>query len=150
MKKFTTYILALVIALQLTAVVNAATTATANTTKTETPENILIAAGPEYPLFTPKPDYLPGPTISTQKQSGAVTKWFTQEVLPGWTATLISFIGLVGFIMLIISGVRYLTAYGDEEAATSAKKMIIYSSLAMLLATSAYAIVSIIIKFSFE
>lgn len=180
MKKFITYILASIIALQLTAAGTAlASTVLSDTAagtalasaalSTDTAEaaatqavareqsKILIAAdpatpatAPEYPLFTPKPSLLPGPTIDTQKESGAITKWFTQEILPKWTIAMISIVGLVGFIMLIIGGVKYLTAYGNEESATSAKKMIILSLVAVLLASSAFAIVSIIVKFSFD
>ena len=66
--------------------------------------------------------------------------------MPRLTVIIVGFVGTSALIMLIVSGVRYLTAYGNDEAATSAKKMIIYSIVGLLLAIFSYAIVSIIIN----
>jgi hypothetical protein len=138
MKKLTTYIIALVIALQLTgASVQFASAKTEPNTETK---NTLI---------TPKPTYLPGPQITTQEKSKGVREWLVTTILPGWTGLLVGFVGITAFLMLIISGVRYMTAYGDEEAAGSAKKMIIFSIVGLLLALFSYTIVRIIVNLKF-
>jgi hypothetical protein len=95
----------------------------------------------------PKPDSLPGPSadIQTSKET-PVTKWVVETILPKWTYGTMQFVMVLAFLMLVISGIRYLTAYGNDEAATSAKKMAIYSLVALLITMFAYTIVSIIVK----
>lgn len=89
-----------------------------------------------------KPEGLPGPTAS--QQAGAIRTWFAESLLPGWATGLIAFVGTAAFAMLIVSGIRYLTAYTNEEAATGAKKQMIYSMVGLLIAIFSYAIVAII------
>jgi|GEM_PF-6812648 len=95
----------------------------------------------------PKPDSLPGPSadIQTSKET-PVTKWIVETILPRWTAGTMQFVMVLAFLMLVISGIRYITAYSNDETATSAKKMAIYSLVALLITMFAYTIVSIIVK----
>lgn len=95
----------------------------------------------------PKPKSLPGPSIETQtsKENGT-TKWVVETVLTRWTAGTIQFVAVLAFLMLVISGVKYLTAYSNDETATSAKKMATYSLVALLITMFAYTIVAIIVK----
>jgi len=95
----------------------------------------------------PKPKYLPGPSIETQtsKENG-VTKWVVETVLTRWVAGTIQFVAVLAFLMLVISGVKYLTAYSNDESATSAKKMATYSLIALFITMIAYAIVTIIVN----
>lgn len=95
-------------------------------------------------LITPKPKYLPGPLSVTQGQAGGVTEWLVETILPRWTTGMVGFIAMLSLLMLIISGIRYLTAYGNDEAAGNAKKMIIYSLAGLLISVFAYTIVAII------
>jgi len=97
-------------------------------------------------LVTPKPDLLPGPLQSTQESAAGVRTWFANKILPAWTQGIVGFVAMIAFAMLIYSGIRYLTAYGNEEAAQSAKKVIIYSLVGLLLALFSYTIVSIIVN----
>lgn len=97
------------------------------------------------PLIIPKPSTLPG----NSTEGTAIRSWFSDSILPKWTQGLIGFTGALAFLMMVISGFRYLTAYGNEESATSAKKMLIYSALGLVLAITSYAIVSIIINIKF-
>lgn len=95
----------------------------------------------------PKPKSLPGPSIETQtSKESPVTKWVVETILPKWTAGTIQFVMALAFLMLVISGVKYLTAYSNDEAATSAKKMATYSLVALLISMFAYTIVAIIVK----
>ncbi|MBT3864503.1 hypothetical protein HOE67_03685 [Candidatus Peregrinibacteria bacterium] len=100
-------------------------------------------------LTTPKPNTLPGPTVNSQETAGKVNEWLAERVLPKWTVGMVAFVAVLSFAMLIVSGVRFLTAYGNEEAATSARKMIIWSLAGLLLALFSYTIVSIITSIQF-
>ena len=154
-KKILTYILVSIISLQFIAGAQLVASATETEAIQEATPKILIAEmadGKEKPtnkLVTPKPSLLPGPTTATQEQSKGVREWLVSTILPRWATMLVGFVGTVAFLMLIISGVRYLTAYGNEEAATSARKMIIYSIIGLLLALFSYTIVKIIINLKF-
>lgn len=93
-------------------------------------------------IIIPPVSGLPGPTAA--QQGSSIRTWFTQTLLPGWAAGLVGFVGAVALIMLVASGIRYLTAYTNEEAATGAKKMMIYSIVGLLLSVFSYTIVAII------
>jgi len=93
-------------------------------------------------IIIPKPNGLPGPTET--QQASDLRGWFTGTLLPGWASGLIGFVGTIAFVMLIVSGIRYLTAYTNEEAATGAKKQMIYSAVGLLIAVFSYTIVAII------
>ncbi len=93
-------------------------------------------------IAIPKIGGLPGP--SSSQQAGSIRTWFAETLLPGWAGGLIGFVGTVALLMLIISGVRYLMAYTNEEAATGAKKNMIYSIIGLLIAVFSYTIVAII------
>lgn len=97
------------------------------------------------PLIIPKPSTLPG----NQSEGTTIRSWVINEILPTWTQGMIGFTAALTFLMMVISGFRYLTSYGNDETATAAKKMLIYSSLGLVLAIFAYAIVSIIINIKF-
>lgn len=93
-------------------------------------------------IIIPRPDGLPGPTAA--QQASSIRGWFAWVLLPGWATGLVGFVGSIAFVMLIVSGIRYLTAYTNEEAATGAKKQMIYSIVGLLLAIFSYTIVAII------
>jgi len=142
-KKLTTILLTLTLALQLVAL-----PISHAETSTDTSEQTLIADATNK-LIIPKPKTLPGPGTDQQEEGGGVKKWFTETILPTWTTGIVGFVATLSFLMLVISGFRYMTAYGNEETAGSAKKMAIYSLLALLLALFSYTIVSIIVNINF-
>jgi len=100
-------------------------------------------------LVTPEIPSLPGAGLARQQDPGGVMKWFVETILANWTIAIISFVGGLAFVMLVVSGIRYLTAYGNEETATSARKMIMYSIAGLVLALFSYTIVKIIINIDF-
>jgi len=50
----------------------------------------------------------------------------------------------MAFLFIIIGGIQILTAYGNDEKITNAKKTIQYAIVGLLIALLSYAIVSII------
>ena len=150
-KKLITITLTTLIALQLIATVNtAANQTTANSTtayaNVDLVSSYLMA---ENKLVIPKPETLPGPS-KTHQEIGGVKVWFTETILTGWAKKTVGFVGMLAFLMLVISGIRYITSYGNEETAGAAKKMVIYSLVALLLALFSYAIVYIIVTLQFQ
>ena len=90
-----------------------------------------------------------GSKISTLKLPGAGIdqgKALANNVLPNVTKTVIAITGGLALLFLIISGIQLLTAFGNEERVTSAKKTLAYSLIGLLIATLSYAIVQIIVS----
>lgn len=61
------------------------------------------------------------------------------------TNVLLFIIGAVAVIMMIIGGLKYVTANGDSNAITSAKNTILYAAIGIGVAIAAYAIVGFVI-----
>lgn len=90
----------------------------------------------------PKPDLLPGPDETTTQLE--VQNYFRNQAIPTFISAILGLISGLALLALIYSGVRFLTAYGEEEAITSAKKIATWSILGFVLALLSYAIVSIV------
>lgn len=90
----------------------------------------------------PQPQTLPGDGVNTKKT-------LTESLLPKYAVGLIGFVSMAALVFLVIAGVRFATAYGNEEAVETAKKQVIYSIVALLIALLSYTIVSIIINLKF-
>jgi hypothetical protein len=55
---------------------------------------------------------------------------------------LLSIVGVLGIIMLVIGGIMYLTAAGDEDRIDTGKKIVKYAIIGITLALAALIIVS--------
>lgn len=87
-----------------------------------------------------------GEQILAQETEGDIGIFFRERV-----ALIINFmLGLVGAIavlMGIISGYMYLTAFGNEERATSAKKTIFYAAIGLALSFGVWTILQLFGEF---
>ncbi len=101
------------------------------------------------PVTTPPPIIPPGvesealiiPHSDDPTDEGA---YFQGTYLPALTSVIIGMAGGLAFLFIVIGGIQLLTAYGDEEKITGAKKTITYAIVGLLIAILSYAIVSII------
>lgn len=84
----------------------------------------------------------------SQVQSGLsnVSGASTGDDLPGIASKVVNvmlfIVGILAVIMIIFSGIRYITAHGDKGQVESAKNTLIYSIVGLVVAIIAYAIVS--------
>lgn len=60
---------------------------------------------------------------------------------------LLSIVGILGIIMLVIGGIMYLTAAGDEDRIETGKKIVTYSIIGIVVALASLVIVSQIAAF---
>jgi heme O synthase-like polyprenyltransferase len=65
-------------------------------------------------------------------------------VYGGVIVFMLEMAGILAVFMIVWSGYKYLTAYGSEEKAASAKKSFIYALLGLAIALSALFIVSLV------
>lgn len=64
------------------------------------------------------------------------------KLIAGTTNLLVSFVGPLAVIVLLVSGFIYVTAGGEDQRQETAKKMILYSVVGLIIIYGAYAIVS--------
>lgn len=69
-----------------------------------------------------------------------------QQTMKQVISTLFVVLGMIAVIMIIIGGIRYATANGDQGAITSAKNTILYSVVGLVVAIMAFAIVNFVIS----
>jgi hypothetical protein len=77
-------------------------------------------------------------------EGGDEEKALTEQLLPGITRTVIAAAGGLALLFIIIGGIQMLTAYGNDEKITAAKKTMTFAVVGLLIAILSYAIVSII------
>lgn len=53
--------------------------------------------------------------------------------------------GLAAVIVIVVSGLRFVTANGDSQKVTSARNGIVYAAIGLIVAIMAYAIVNFIL-----
>lgn len=76
-----------------------------------------------------KPGNLPTPTADAAQ---------LQEIL----TVVFAFIGAIAFLMVVISGLRYVLSGGEPDKIAKAKSALVYSLIGLLVALSAQAIVA--------
>jgi len=97
----------------------------------------------------PKPDLLPGPDEERQKEKGT-RNILIDTILPFYGVGLIGFVGMLSIVFLIVAGVRFATAYGNDEAIQKAKGQAMYALIGLVIAILSYAIVRIITNIKYE
>ncbi len=97
----------------------------------------------------PKPKNLPGPVLEENKPESGRTA-LVDNILPKYTVTLIGFVGAAALLFLVIAGVRFGVAYGNEEAVEKAKNQTIYALVGFVIALLSYTIVTIIVNLEFK
>lgn len=80
--------------------------------------------------------------------SKAIDLQAAQKLLYSFTNFIAGFIGVGAFIMLFYAGYLYVTAAGEEEQTSKAKKIITSAVIGLIIAAAAYGIVVTITSFS--
>lgn len=56
--------------------------------------------------------------------------------------TMLFIVGILSVVMIIFSGIRYVTAHGDKSQVEGAKNTLIYAVVGLIIAIVAYALVN--------
>ena len=87
-----------------------------------------------------------GAVEEIQKGTGQVSSASSGADLPSIAKTVVNtmlfIVGILAVIMIIFSGIRYITAHGDKGQVESAKNTLIYSIVGLVIAIIAYALVT--------
>jgi len=144
MKKIALYILISIAVPYLLGITSAFANSQNNPQFTDT-HNLIAERKYQAPLID-KPDTLPGPDVKDQtgKEIPKTRTILSQILLPKATTGFIGFVSMIAFLMLVISGVRFVVAYGNDEAVGKAKNEAMYAIIGLIIALLAYTIVAII------
>lgn len=84
-----------------------------------------------------------GVCVPTSAGTGLSSKTVS-ETLVTFMKWLLGILNVLGVLAFVISGVQYLTAAGDEDQAKTAKRNIKYAVIGVVVALSAYMIITAI------
>jgi Type IV secretion system pilin len=68
----------------------------------------------------------------------------SSSILNSLVGVIVAIAGLIFFFMLLVGGIRYMTAGGDPKNAESARKIITNALLGLLIVVAAYLITTIL------
>jgi len=68
-----------------------------------------------------------------------------RDILADLLGVVLSALGIIFLVQIVIAGIKWLTAQGEEEKITAAKQQIIHSIIGLVIVVSAYAIVKFVL-----
>lgn len=98
----------------------------------------------------PRPSTLPGPNGDITSSNDTLRKTLVNNVLPKVAVVLIGAVASLSLVFLVISGVRFATAYGNDETVQKAKKQAIYAIVGLIISLMSYTIVTIVSNFKYN
>lgn len=112
---------------------------------------VVNAAAEEFepsfaPTTIPKPDLLPGPDATAD----GARRSLVDTILPYFGVMMVGIVGTVSLLFLLVAGVRFSMAYGNDEAIQKAKDQAMYALIGLVLAILSYAIVRIVTNIRYE
>lgn len=69
-----------------------------------------------------------------------------QQLLPTVLTIVFTTVGAVALMLVVIGGVKYITASGDPQKMAQAKDTIIYSLIGLAIVLAAFSIVTLVMK----
>jgi hypothetical protein len=102
----------------------------------------LPSAFAKQTLTIPDISTLPGPSEAEQEEGSRNV--IVERIIPRGIVAIVGFVGIAALAFLVISGVRFAMAYGNEENIEKAKNQVIYAIVGFLIALLSYTIVSVI------
>ena len=78
----------------------------------------------------------------SQGSGQATTLFGDNSVVNTIINTMLFIVGILSVVMIIFSGIRYVTAHGDKSQVEGAKNTLIYAVVGLIIAIVAYALVN--------
>ena len=100
------------------------------------PVNMVSAASDPYAICTDIPD-----SVACQNKNSSITTYIQSGI-----NILLFVVGAVSVLMIILSGVYYVTSMGDSAKVKKAKDTLLYSVIGLIVAIMAYAIVGFVVS----
>jgi hypothetical protein len=84
--------------------------------------------------------------LTSISPTGLPTPAANQNALENILSIVFGIIGALAFLMIVISGLRYVTSSGDPQRTAKARDGVVYALVGLALALSAEAIVAFVVK----
>ncbi|MBI2638800.1 hypothetical protein HYW83_04395 [Candidatus Peregrinibacteria bacterium] len=95
-------------------------------------------------------ELLPKGVVHEKTSEGLPTGDFKKEIIPQAIKIVLALAGTVSFGVFVYAGVMLIISQGNEEEITKFKNILIWSIIGLIFITTSYAIVSGVMKLSFE
>lgn len=69
-----------------------------------------------------------------------------QEAIPTVLSIVFGTVGAFALLMIVISGLRYITASGDPQKMAQAKNGVIYALIGLAVTITAFSIVTLVVR----
>jgi hypothetical protein len=69
---------------------------------------------------------------------------YKNRLLPSIASVIIAITGGLSLLFAIVSGIQMLTAYGNADQATAARKTLVFALVGLVISSLSYGIVAII------
>jgi ABC-type Fe3+ transport system permease subunit len=102
-----------------------------------------LAAVPQVALAQSPADQIQGGVNEVDPEGGEGPE--LQDQIRIVVNILLFLLGAVAVVMIVIGGIRFSTANGDQSAVTSARNTILYAVVGLVVAIMAYAIVNFVL-----
>lgn len=107
---------------------------------------LMIACAPLAGALLPSQDAHADAKSQVQSGLSNVSGASTGSDLPGIASKVVNvmlfIVGILAVIMIIFSGIRYITAHGDKGQVEGAKNTLIYAIVGLIVSIVAYALVN--------
>jgi hypothetical protein len=102
--------------------------------------------GTEYLPPIVKPSLVPGPDFTNpEKRTGQeVNQYITNKLFPQIASRLLTVVATISMLGIVLAGLLFYAANGDQDQAKTAKNAAIYSVIGLILALLSVAIVQVI------
>lgn len=73
-------------------------------------------------------------------------KGSVEEVVGGGIKIILSFLGIVFFLLMVYAGLIWMMARGNEERVTKAKDTVEHAAIGLMIVLASYAIASVVFR----
>ena len=85
-------------------------------------------------------------TIVAVIDTNSLPKPDTTQTIQNITNIVFALIGSLALLIIVLAGLRYITARGDPNGVSQARQAILYAVIGLIVAVAAYAIVTFVVK----
>jgi cytochrome bd-type quinol oxidase subunit 2 len=86
----------------------------------------------------------PNSAVCQDLKDKAASDTAFNDVMKNIINTLLYIIGIVSVIMIVISGIRWISSRGQPESVSKARQTLTYSVIGLIIAVSAFAIMNFV------
>lgn len=95
-------------------------------------------------LFVPALAFGQGYDPTRSEPTGVATETDANQIILDIINYVLGFLAALAILVIVIAGILYITASGDEDRVDNAKKWLLYAIIGLVIALLGYVIVSVV------